>query len=49
MQMAEIGKQIRLRRDVPGHVIIVEVENLEIFETIKLRREAEVEDIVGEI
>lgn len=47
--MAEIGEQVRLGREFAGHVIVVEVKNLEIPKAVKLRRKREVEDIVGEI
>lgn len=47
--MAQIGKQISLRREVPGHVIIVEVKNLEVPKAVKLWGEAEVKHIVGKI
>lgn len=47
--MPHLSKQIRLRRDFPGHIVVVNVENFEVLQAVELRGEAEIEDVVGEV
>lgn len=49
MQMAKAGHFRHNERQIPSHVVVVEVKNLEVLELRELRREGAVEDIVGKV
>lgn len=47
--MTEIGHLSDDKREVSGHVVVIQVEDLKILEMRKVRRESVIEDIVGKV
>ncbi|PON97141.1 hypothetical protein TorRG33x02_071910 [Trema orientale] len=49
MQMAKIRQLDDVEGQIPGHVIVIKVKNLQILELRELRRKRAIDDIVGQV
>lgn len=49
MKMSKIGQIIKSNRKFTGHIVIINVENIQVPEMGKLGRETQVENIVREV